>query len=66
MIREPLHWVHKGFRNAMFDKERSVMDRNASSRMEHTAEGAQAQWLGMMHNLAEQIQKQQQTSQQMT
>jgi hypothetical protein len=38
-------------------------------RMRHatrTAERAQAQWLGMMHNLAEQIQKQQQTSQQMT
>ena len=42
------------------------MDRYASSRMEHTAEGAQAQWLGMMHNLAQQIEKQQQTSQQMT
>ena len=40
--------------------------RNASSRFEHAAEGAQAQWLGMMHNLAEQIQKHQQTSQQMT
>jgi len=38
-------------------------------RMRHatrTPEDAQAQWLGMMHNLAEQIQKQQQTSQQMT
>ena len=45
------------------------MDRNASNRMEHAAQdaqGAQAQWLGMMHNLAQQIQKQQQTSQQMT
>ena len=38
-------------------------------RMRHatrTPDGAQAQWLGMMHNLAQQIQKQQQTSQQMT
>jgi oligoendopeptidase F len=46
-----------------------VMDRNASSRMEHAAQdvqGAQAEWLGMLQNLAEQIQKQQQTSQQMT
>jgi hypothetical protein len=43
-----------------------VSGRNASSRFQHAAEGAQAQWLGMMHNLAEQIQKQQQTSQQMT
>ena len=45
------------------------MDRNASSRFEHAAQdaqGAQAQWLSMMHNLAQQIQKQQQTSQQMT
>jgi hypothetical protein len=51
----------------MFDKkERTVSDTNASSRFEHAAEGAQAQWLGMMHNLAQQIQKQQQTSQQMT
>jgi gas vesicle protein len=38
-------------------------------RMRHatrTPEGAQAQWLGMMQNLAEQIQKHQQSSQQMT
>ena len=51
----------------MFDKkERTVSDRNASSQFEHAAEGAQAQWLGMMHNLAEQIQKHQQSSQQIT
>src|SRR5215217_2371362 len=53
---------------AMFDKETSMMDRNASSRMEHAAQdaqGAQAEWLGAMESLAEQIQKQQQTSQQM-
>ena len=45
------------------------MDRNASSRMERAAEGAQgaqAEWLGMLQNLAEQIHKQQQNSQQMT
>jgi hypothetical protein len=45
-----------------------MMDRSAaSSRMDrHTAEGAQAEWLGAMQSLAEQIQKQQQYSQQMT
>jgi hypothetical protein len=44
-----------------------MMDRNAaSSRMDHAAEGAQAEWLGAMQSLAEQIQKQQQNSQQMT
>src|SRR5215208_5777483 len=43
------------------------MDRNAASgRMDHGAEGAQAEWLGAMQSLAEQIQKQQQYSQQMT
>jgi ATP-dependent Clp protease ATP-binding subunit ClpA len=45
-----------------------VIDRNASSRMERAAEeaqGAQAEWLGMLQTLAEQIQKQQQNSQQM-
>ena len=44
-----------------------MMDRNAaSSRMDHEAEGAQAEWLGAMQSLAEQIEKQQQYSQQMT
>ncbi len=44
-----------------------MMDRHAaSSRMDHAAEGAQAEWLGAMRSLAEQIQKQQQYSQQMT
>src|SRR5919112_2037784 len=43
-----------------------MMDRNAaSSRMDHEAEGAQAEWLGAMQSLADQIQKQQQNSQQM-
>ena len=43
-----------------------MMDRNAaSSRMDHAAEGAQAEWLSAMQSLAEQIQKQQQNSQQM-
>jgi ATP-dependent Clp protease ATP-binding subunit ClpA len=53
----------------MFSKEKIVIDRNASSRMERAAEGehgAQAEWLGMLQNLAEQIQKQQQNSQEMT
>jgi ATP-dependent Clp protease ATP-binding subunit ClpA len=39
-----------------------------SSRVEHAAEearGSQAEWLGMLQTLAEQIQRQQQTSQQM-
>jgi hypothetical protein len=44
-----------------------MMDRNAaSSRMDHGAEGARAEWLSAMQSLAEQIQKQQQNSQQMT
>jgi exonuclease VII large subunit len=43
-----------------------MMDRNASTRMNRGAEGAQAEWLSAMQSLAEQIQKQQQTSQQMT
>src|SRR3954468_19972194 len=44
-----------------------MMDRNAaSSRMDHEAEGVQAEWLGAMQSLAEQIEKQQQYSQQMT
>src|SRR5215211_7691668 len=44
-----------------------MMDRNAAnSRRDHGAEGAQAEWLSAMQSLAEQIQKQQQNSQQMT
>jgi excinuclease UvrABC ATPase subunit len=44
-----------------------MMDRNAaSSRMDREGEGAQAEWLGAMQSLAEQIEKQQQYSQQMT
>ena len=45
-----------------------MVDRDMSSRMERAtegAQGAQAEWLGMLQTLAEQIQKQQQTSQQM-
>jgi arsenate reductase-like glutaredoxin family protein len=42
-----------------------MMDRNASGRLERDAEGAQAEWLSAMQSLAEQIQKQQQSSQQM-
>jgi ATP-dependent Clp protease ATP-binding subunit ClpA len=44
------------------------MDRELSSQMERAAEGAQgaqAEWLGMLQTLAEQIQRQQQSSQQM-
>ena len=44
-----------------------MMDRNAaSSRMDHGAEGARAEWLSAMQSLAEQIERQQQNSQQMT
>ena len=43
-----------------------MMDRNASDRFERDAEGTQAEWLSAMQSLAEQIQKQQQYSQQMT
>ncbi len=45
-----------------------MVDRDMSSRIARTAEGAQgaqAEWLGMLQTLAEQIQRQQQTSQQM-
>jgi signal transduction histidine kinase len=42
-----------------------MIDRNASARMDHGAEGAQAEWLNAMQSLAKQIQKQQQNSQQM-
>jgi hypothetical protein len=43
-----------------------MMDRTAaSSRMDHGAEGARAEWLSAMQSLAEQIEKQQQNSQQM-
>jgi hypothetical protein len=43
-----------------------MIDRNTSARMDRGTEGAQAEWLGAMQSLAEQIQKQQQYSQQMT
>src|ERR671920_35986 len=42
-----------------------MMDRNASGRTDHGPEGSQAEWLSAMQSLAEQIQKQQQSSQQM-
>jgi gas vesicle protein len=51
-----------------FRKEKTVVDRDRSSRIERAAQGAQgaqAEWLGMLQTLAEQIQKQQQNSQQM-
>src|SRR5215213_10990688 len=41
----------------------TMMDRSAaSSRMDHEAESARAEWLSAMRSLAEQIQKHQQTS----
>jgi len=43
-----------------------MMERNASARLERDAQSAQAEWLGAMQSLAEQIQKQQQLSQKMT
>ena len=46
-----------------------MVDRDRNSRIERAAEGvpqgAQAEWLGMLQTLAQQIQKQQQNSQQM-
>ena len=45
-----------------------MTDGNMSGRAERAAEearGTQAEWLGMLQTLAEQIQRQQQTSQQM-
>ena len=45
-----------------------MSDRNMNSRVESAAEearGSQAEWLGMLETLAEQIQRHQQTSQQM-
>jgi ATP-dependent Clp protease ATP-binding subunit ClpA len=45
-----------------------VVDREMSSRIDRATEevqGTQAEWLGMLQSLAEQIQRQQQTSQQM-
>lgn len=42
-----------------------MIDRNASARIDPVAEGVQAEWLGAMQSLAEQIQKQQ-AFQQMT
>ena len=43
-----------------------MMDRNAGGGMDRGTEGAQEEWLGAMRSLAEQIEKQQQYSQQMT
>jgi hypothetical protein len=42
------------------------MDRNASGSMDQGAEGARAEWLNAMQSLAEQIERQQKYSQQMT
>jgi hypothetical protein len=43
-----------------------MMDKNTSARLDRDAQGAQAEWLGAMQSLDEQIQKQQRLSQQMT
>ena len=43
-----------------------MINRNTSARMDRGAEAPQAEWLGTMQSLAEQIHKQQQLSQQMT
>src|ERR671928_73848 len=43
-----------------------MMDRNASGRLDRDAQAAQTEWLDAMRSLAEQIQKQQELSQQMT
>src|SRR5829696_669371 len=63
----PSYGYTRGDSASYFWQGDNMMDRHsASSRMDHGAEGAQAEWLGAMQSLAEQIQKQQQYSQQMT
>src|SRR5918994_1540798 len=63
----PYYGYTRGGSASYFWQGDHMMDRNAaSSRMDHEAEGAQAEWLGAMQSLAEQIEKQQQNSQQMT
>src|SRR3954454_4321913 len=63
----PYYGYTRGGSASYFWQGDNMMDRHsASSRMDHEAEGAQAEWLGAMQSLAEQIQKQQQYSQQMT
>src|ERR687894_651089 len=63
----PSYGYTRGGSASYFWQGDNMMDRHsASSRMDHEAGGAQAEWLGAMQSLAEQIEKQQQTSQQMT
>src|SRR5215213_675346 len=63
----PYYGYTRGGSASYFWQGDNMMDRStASSRMDHEAEGAQAEWLGAMQSLAEQIEKQQQYSQQMT
>src|SRR5215212_7556828 len=63
----PYYGYTRGDSASYFWQGDNMMDRHsASSRMDHEAEGAQAEWLGAMQSLAEQIEKQQQYSQQMT
>src|SRR5215208_5705400 len=65
--KAPLYGYTRDFGKLCPMRRLIMMDRNAaSSRMDREAEGAQAEWLGAMQSLAEQIEKQQQYSQQMT
>src|SRR5215208_6519728 len=65
--KAPLYGYTRNFCKLFTARRLNMMDRNAaSSRMDREAEGAQAEWLGAMRSLAEQIQRQQQYSQQMT
>ena len=51
---------YTGVSEGEFSKEKTVVDRDRSSRIERAAQGAQgaqAQWLGMLQTLAAQIQR---------
>src|SRR5215210_1805132 len=62
----PSTGIQRGFCTLFIGKGDAMMDRTAAnSRMDHGAEGARAEWLSAMQSLAEQIEKQQKTSQQM-
>jgi hypothetical protein len=59
-------WVQQKPREVRPKKEKVIMTDRDLNRAARTPEGAQAEWLGMLESLADQIQKQQQNSQQMT
>src|ERR671913_1358370 len=68
-LKKTLVRVYKGLLQSIVSRgDVRMMDRNrnASAPIDQSAEGAQAEWLGAMQSLAEQIEKQQQYSQQMT